>query len=61
MGISAYTVFNTYVIAAAYGHAGMVRSDLFSVAGSRQVVVRPAAGFISRDGWELVQGQIHVV
>lgn len=39
----------------------MARSDLFSVAGSGHVIIRPAIGIIAGDGWELIQSQIHVL
>lgn len=55
------TCAHAYIIATADGHAGMAGSDVFSVAGSGQVIIRPAVGIIAGDGWELIQRQILVL
>lgn len=56
-------VFNlcAYIIATADGHAGMARCDLSSLAGSRQVIIKPTAGIITGDRREFIQRQIHVL
>lgn len=63
ISFTTFNVFNlcAYIIATADGHAGMARCDLFSLAGSRQVIIKPAAGIITGDGRELIQRQIHVL
>ncbi len=59
--LSKFVYAHAYIIAAADGHDGMTGSDLFSVTGSRQVIIRPAVGITAGDGWELIQRQILVL